>query len=184
MRILGVDPGLRVTGYGVIEDSETPYRIVEAGVVRSTARLPLGERLLEIYSGLRDLIAETKPEVLVLEKIFAHYKHPATAFLMGHARGVICLAASEARISVCNMPSTRVKKSILSDGHASKDRVQRAVQAFYGVKRSKYPTDVSDALAIAASYAQGKRFLGQPLRGKRSVIRNRLKDLLTDDHAH
>ncbi|MGB3056769.1 MAG: crossover junction endodeoxyribonuclease RuvC, partial [Candidatus Omnitrophota bacterium] len=91
MRILGVDPGLQHTGYGLIEaKSPDKMRLVEAGVISTAAQDGIAGRVVDIYENLSDIIAEHTPEVLVLEKIYSHYKHPTTSILMGHARGVIC----------------------------------------------------------------------------------------------
>lgn len=153
MRVLGVDPGLRVTGYGVIEAEPAGFKLVEAGVVRTDSSAGILDRLSSIYRGIHGLMEDTKPAVLVLEKLFAHYKHPTTALLMGHARGVICLAASENKVPLVSLASTRVKKAVVSHGHANKDQVQRAVQYLLKLKTAPVASDVTDALAIALSYA-------------------------------
>lgn len=156
MTILGIDPGLRVTGYGVIEARDARVSFVEAGVIRTNASDGIAARLGSIHAGVRDVIKDFRPGVLVVEKLFAHYNHPTTALLMGHVRGVVCLAAHEAGIELVSMPSTRVKKSVISRGHASKHQVQRAVQAILGLDHLPEPVDVADALAIALSYAMTK----------------------------
>ena len=150
MRILGVDPGLNVTGYGVIED--TTFRVVEAGVIRTMVNTPIQERLAKIYGSITDIIAEHKPGVLVLEKIYSHYKHPTTAILMGHARGVTCLACGINDVRLVNYPSTRIKKAVSGNGHASKVQVQRVVQRLLGLKTAPEPVNVTDALAMAISF--------------------------------
>jgi crossover junction endodeoxyribonuclease RuvC len=150
MKILGVDPGLGTTGYGVIED-ET-FNVVEAGVIRTKAGIPIQARLKKISDSLEDIIKEHKPAVLVLEKIYSHYKHPTTAILMGHARGAICLACGLHSIKLVNYPSTRIKKAVTGNGHASKTQVQRMVQSLLKLKDPPEPVDVSDALAMAMSY--------------------------------
>lgn len=154
VRILGVDPGLNVTGYGIIEDKT--LRVVEAGVVRTRAGRPIQERLDEIFSSISDIIIEHKPGVVVLEKIYSHYQHPTTAILMGHARAAVCLACGTNNIKLVNYPSTRIKKCITGNGHASKTQVQRMVQTLLDLKRAPEPVDVSDALAMAISYCYNK----------------------------
>jgi crossover junction endodeoxyribonuclease RuvC len=153
MIILGVDPGLQRTGYGLI-DSSGPEKmtLIEAGVVRTDSDDNISGRLVDIYKNLIEIIDEYKPEALVLEKIFAHYKHPATAILMGHARGVICLACGVKGIKLINYPSTRIKKAVTGNGRASKRQVQQSVKAFLGLKSDPEPVDISDALAMAICY--------------------------------
>jgi crossover junction endodeoxyribonuclease RuvC len=158
MRILGIDPGLGTTGYGIIED-ET-MAVLEAGVIKTQARTPIQARLKKISDALSDIISEFKPDVLVLEKIYSHYKHPTTAILMAHARGAVCLACGKHDIKLINYPSTRIKKAITGNGHASKVQVQRMVQNILHLKKAPEPVDVSDALAMAISYCyieEGRR---------------------------
>jgi len=153
-RICGVDPGLRVTGYAVIDvriETEK-VKLVEAGIVRTDRTQGIGERLKSIHDGLRGALAELSPDVLVLEKMFSHCNHPTTAILMGHARGVACLAAAAAGIPLISVASTHVKKSVTGSGHAGKGQVQRMVQYRLGLARLPEPCDVADALAIALSY--------------------------------
>ncbi len=157
MRILGVDPGLRVTGYGVIscftKALGTRPELVEAGIVRTRQREGIAGRLAEIYQSLSEVIAELKPDVLVIERLYAHYKHPATAILMGHARGVVCLLSGVHHVPLASIASTQVKKSVTGHGHAGKLQVQRMVQHVLCLKALPSPPDVADALAIAITYA-------------------------------
>lgn len=153
MRILGIDPGLRITGYGALEISRSEVRVIEAGVIRTREKGGISERLGIIYRGISGLVTETRPDVLVLEKLFSHYKHPTTALLMGHARGVICLAAGEKGVPLVNIAPTRVKKAILSNGLASKSQVALGVSHLLGLRRPPEEVDVTDALAVALSYA-------------------------------
>ena len=150
MRILGIDPGLGTTGYGIIEDRT--FRVVEAGVIRTQARTPIQERIKIIFDEISDIIKEHEPSVLVLEKIYSHYKHPTTAILMGHARAMACLVCGKLSVKLVNYPSTKIKKSITGNGHASKAQVQRMVQDILKLKKAPEPVDVSDALAMAISY--------------------------------
>src|SRR5262245_49487358 len=98
MRILGVDPGLNITGYAVVEKRHGRLALVEAGMIRGRSRGDLAARLKEIHEGIADVIASLKPEVLAIEELYSHYERPRTAILMWHARGVICLAAAQADI--------------------------------------------------------------------------------------
>jgi crossover junction endodeoxyribonuclease RuvC len=149
MRILGVDPGLNTTGYGVLEFVGRTPRLIEAGVVRGKAKGELTERVKEIHDGVADVIASLKPEVLAIEELYSHYERPMTAILMGHARGVILLAAAEAGIAVNSYPSTQVKKTITGNGHAAKWQMQEAIRRELNLPTLPEPPDVADALAIA-----------------------------------
>ena len=102
MRILGIDPGLGITGYLIIDSKNGNVKLVEAGVIRSSNKGGIAARLSNIYTELAELIQEHKPEAIILEKLYSHYKHPTTAMLMGHARGVACLAAGENSLKLIN----------------------------------------------------------------------------------
>lgn len=155
MLILGVDPGLQRTGYGLVDavPGRRP-RLVEAGVVRADAKKPLEVRLREIHEGLRDVLTEFSPDVVAVEQLFSTYAHPRTAILMGHARGVIFLAAGEADVPVESYAPNRVKQAVTNSGHAGKQQVARAVQSALGLAKIPEPADVTDALAIALCHAQ------------------------------
>lgn len=162
MRILGVDPGLRITGYGVIELNNRDAILakagfVEAGVIKTDAKAGIAKRLFQIYEGLGEVIEELKPDVIAIEKLYAHYKHPATAILMGHARGVVCLASGAYGVPLHSIASTHVKKSITGRGHAGKNQVQRMIQNYFSLTKAPEPPDVADALAVAISYASSVR---------------------------
>ena len=129
LRILGIDPGLNITGYGVLEISNGVLRLCEAGVVRGRTRGSLTARLLEIHQGVADVIAALHPNVMAIEQLYSHYARPRTAILMGHARGVICLAAAQAGIPVVHYASTQVKRILTGAGRAGKTQVQRAIHA-------------------------------------------------------
>lgn len=148
-RVLGVDPGLNVTGYGVLEVTSRGPILREAGVVRGQSRGSLTDRLQEIHEGIADVIAETRPCAMALEQLFSHYARPRTAILMGHARGVICLAAVQADVPVSAYHATEVKKTLTGSGRAAKLQIQAAVQRELGLREPPEPHDVADALAIA-----------------------------------
>lgn len=150
MRILGIDPGLGTTGYGIIEDKT--LKLIEAGIIRTQSNTPIQSRIKKIFDSVAEIIQEHKPDVLVLEKIYSHYKHPTTAILMGHARSVVCLVCGIHNVKLVNYPSTRIKKIITGNGHASKQQVQRMVQNLLNLKKPPEPVDISDALAMAISY--------------------------------
>jgi len=155
MRFLGIDPGLERTGYGVVDVAApgAPPRLVEAGVIRTRRDDALPDRLLEIRTGLAAVLEEFRPDAAAVEALYAHYKHPRTAILMGHARGVVFLAAAEAGVPVASYNATKVKKSLVGSGHASKSQVQRAIQMAFGLAEPPEPADVADALAVALCHA-------------------------------
>lgn len=148
-RILGVDPGLNVTGYGVLEIVAGRVRLCEAGVVRGRSKGSLSDRLVEIYDGVQDVIAALQPGVLALEQVYSHYAHPRTAILMGHARGVICLAAKRSGIGVRHYAATQIKKLLTGSGRAPKAQMQMAICRELNLSQPPQPPDVADALAIA-----------------------------------
>ncbi|WP_146593537.1 crossover junction endodeoxyribonuclease RuvC [Novipirellula galeiformis] len=146
---MGIDPGLNTTGYGVIEVHGATIKLCEAGIIRSRAKDPLEMRLRELYTGVKEVIEALQPEMMALEQLFSHYERPRTAILMGHARGVICLAAGEAEIPVGHFEPTRVKKVLTGNGRAPKSQMQLAVKLQLRLANLPEPADVADALAIA-----------------------------------
>jgi crossover junction endodeoxyribonuclease RuvC len=152
MRILGIDPGLKLTGYGVVEFTAIqPLRpaLVAGGVVRLREKSALAERLVELERELESLVDEYAPDVCAVEQLYSHYAHPRTAILMGHARGVILLVAQRRGIRIEQYAANRIKQSVVGHGHASKEQVQRAIQAMWKLKEPPEPPDVADALAVA-----------------------------------
>jgi len=148
-RILGIDPGLNITGYGVLDVAEGRLRICEAGVVRGKSRGSLTRRLVEIHEGVSEVIAGLHPSVMAIEQLYSHYARPRTAILMGHARGVICLAAAQAGIEVVHYAATQIKRILTGNGRAPKSQVQRAIQRELGLSAIPDPPDIADALAVA-----------------------------------
>lgn len=149
IRVLGIDPGLNITGYGVLERTATRPMVVEAGVVRGKSKQSLTDRLAEIHSGVADVIAALKPNVMALEQLYSHVAHPRTSILMGHARGVICLAAAQAGIPVVHYSATQIKRILTGNGRASKLQMQTAVHRELALAAMPDPPDVADALAVA-----------------------------------
>ncbi|TWT86562.1 Crossover junction endodeoxyribonuclease RuvC [Pseudobythopirellula maris] len=152
MRILGIDPGLNTTGYGVIDCAPRKVRLVEAGVVRGGKGKSLAHRVGEIHAGLTDVIESLKPESVALEELYSHYERPKTAILMGHARGVIVLAATQAGLPVKHYAATQVKRIVTGAGRAPKAQVQLAIQRELDLPNLPEPSDVADALAIAITH--------------------------------
>jgi crossover junction endodeoxyribonuclease RuvC len=149
LRILGIDPGLNITGYGVLEVGNGSPRLCEAGIVRGKSRGSLTQRLLEIHAGVAEVLAAFQPASMAIEELYSHYGRPRTAILMGHARGVICLAAAEAGVRVVHYAATRIKKMLTGSGRASKSQMQRAIQRELALPQLPEPPDVADALAVA-----------------------------------
>ncbi len=151
-RILGIDPGLQVTGYGVIEVASRGPLVCEAGIIRSAegrSAADMAQRLCSIYSSIVEVINQFRPQTMAMEQLFAHYDHPRTAILMAHARGVIFLAGAQAGLPVVSYNATRIKKTVTGNGRASKEQVQRTIQRELNLARLPEPPDVADALAAA-----------------------------------
>ena len=152
LRVLGIDPALRVTGYGAIERRTDRTVLTEAGVISPRIDQPLEQRLHELHGGLRDVIAQTRPNLIVIEELYTVYKNPQTAILMGHARGVMCLAGAQAGIPVHTLGHSHVKRALVGSGAARKEQVNAMVVRLLGLRSAPKPNDVSDALAIALAY--------------------------------
>jgi crossover junction endodeoxyribonuclease RuvC len=172
-RILGIDPGLNITGYGVLDAHAGRLKLCEAGVVRGRTKDSLTARLDEIYDGVVDVISSLKPEVMALEQLYSHYKQPRTAILMGHARGVICLAGVKAGIPVIHYSATQIKKVLTGNGRAPKFQMQDAIRRELSLSALPEPADVADALAIALCHfhLSVRRVLAQKSAG-RGATRN------------
>ena len=162
-RILGVDPGLRVTGYAVLEAQGRGPHVCEAGIVRTTdgtATSDIAVRVRCLYDGIVEVLDQFPPDVMVVEQLFAHYEHPRTAILMGHARGVVLLAAAQRDVPVVSYAPARIKKTITGHGRASKEQMQRTMQRELSLPRLPEPPDVADALAVALCHYYLGRKLG------------------------
>ena len=171
MRIMGIDPGLQRTGYGVIDQIDTHrYRLVEGGVVSTESDWLLEQRLSAIFEGIAEVIAEFQPDIAVVEKLYSKYRHPRTAILMGHARGVIYLAAARSCVEVAAYPASQVKKSLTGNGRATKAQVAAMVTNLLGLDETPSPADVTDALALAICHVRpvaqqpGRRELPEAIR--------------------
>lgn len=149
-RVVGIDPGLNVTGYAVVEPSPRGAFVVEAGVIRPGASCKtMGERLAWIHRGIVEVLEAFPPGGVALEQVHSHTKFPRTAILMGHARGVIVLAAAQHDIPVFGYAPTRIKKTLTGSGRAVKSQIQHAIMAELGLDQLPEPHDVADACAIA-----------------------------------
>ena len=147
--VLGIDPGLSLTGYAVLSVSNRLARVLEAGVIKTTRKRSLGDRLVEIRDGIEEILLQYKPIALGMEQLFSHYKHPRTAIAMGHARGVLMEAAARRGLEIVSIAPKQAKKTITGSGSADKVQMQRAMLVELGLNQMPDPPDVADALAIA-----------------------------------
>ena len=148
-RILGIDPGLITTGYGVIEISNGLPMLIEGGLIRISAKLPLEQRLSTVFLGVQEVLQEFAPDAMALEEVHTQYERPRVAVMMGHARGVICLAASLNGVPLFSYAPTHIKSALTGNGRASKEQVRRMIQSRLNLKVAPESLDVSDALAVA-----------------------------------
>jgi crossover junction endodeoxyribonuclease RuvC len=149
MRILGIDPGLQICGYAVIETTRVTEKLLEAGVFRTERGSSIEAKLNQISEDTEAVLRRFGPELVAVEELYSHYAHPKTAILMGHARGVILQKAAEAAIEVRSFGATRIKKSITGNGRASKEQMQRVIQSVLSLGKLPEPSDVADAIAVA-----------------------------------
>lgn len=147
MFVLGIDPGLSATGYGLVEGSNPP-RAVLAGVIRTGAEVETTHRLRELYEGLTEIVTDTRPDVIALETIFTN-RNLQTAISVGRASGVALLVAAQARLPVFEYVPTAVKSAVTGDGSANKGQVQEMVARLLKLTKPPRPADAADALAIA-----------------------------------
>jgi len=146
---IGVDPGLGITGYGVIEVKHGAAKVIEAGTITSKRTLPLEKRLVELYEGLSEVFKEFSPQSVIIEDLYSQYKYPKTAIIMGHARGVVFLSAAKLAIPVKSYGATRIKKSLTGNGRASKIQMQKMIKIKLRLPSIPEPPDIADALAVA-----------------------------------
>jgi crossover junction endodeoxyribonuclease RuvC len=156
MKILGIDPGLQMCGYAIVDGDS----LIEAGAVRINAKAPLEIKLNQIAEDTQSLLKKFRPEIVAVEELYSHYAHPKTAILMGHARGVILQNCAAAGIEVKSFSATRIKKSLTGNGRASKEQVQRTIQTILRLPRLPEPPDVADAIAAALCCANTRQLIG------------------------
>jgi len=147
--VLGVDPGLVGTGWGLVEPAAGGAVVAASGVITTSADTPLAARIREIYDGVTDVLAKHEPALLVLEDLYTEYKFPRTALLMAHARGAICLAAAQRDVEVLALAPAEVKRAIAAHGAASKAQIQVGVQRMLRLPALPRPSHIADALALA-----------------------------------
>jgi len=149
MIIVGIDPGLQITGYGVLKSSGGMVRVLEAGIIKTNSGDNLESKLKEIFTELGKIIVQYRPDYFAVEELYSHYSHPKTAIIMAHARGVVFLQAARSNIPVVSYASTRIKKSLTGNGRASKAQVQKMIKMSLKLREDIYSPDTADALAAA-----------------------------------
>lgn len=148
MRIIGIDPGTGILGFGVIDAKGAKTTLVTAGVIRTPAHTPLPERLVEIYDGLTEIISETKPQVMAIEKLF-FAQNVTTAMSVSHARGVAMLTGQQATLQIEEYTPLQIKQTMTGYGRATKKQMQEMVRLQLNLKEVPKPDDCADALAAA-----------------------------------
>lgn len=157
MRIIGIDPGTGILGFGVIDVVKGKSQLVTAGVIRTPAHTPLDERLVEIFDGLTEIIAETSPTIMSIEKLF-FARNVTTAMSVSHARGVAMLAGKKAGLALAEYTPLQIKQTLTGYGKADKKQVQEMVRLTLNLKEIPKPDDAADALAAAITHQMMSRF--------------------------
>lgn len=157
MRIIGIDPGTGILGFGVVDiGPRNSISLVTAGVITTPAHTPLDERLEEIFDGLTEIIAETKPEQMSIEKLF-FARNVTTAMSVSHARGVAMLTGRKAKLPIAEYTPMQIKQSLTGYGKADKKQIQEMVRIQLNLKEVPKPDDAADALAAAITHAMMTR---------------------------
>jgi len=166
MRILGIDPGLKATGFGVVEEQGRGINLLEFGAIEPKQKESFQNRILKVYTAVDGLIVKYEPEVLVLEKLYAHYNHPTTACILGHVRGVICLLCALHKVELVEHSVKRIRKAITGNGNASKLQTQKVALNILNISGAKISLDASDALALALGYINMSKSSVYAIAGK------------------
>jgi crossover junction endodeoxyribonuclease RuvC len=157
LRVLGIDPGVAITGYGIVEGQGDDLKVVTYGAITTPASQPLPQRLRQIHDQLRALIAEQQPDSAAVEELFFS-KNARTALSVGHARGVALLALTEANLPIEEYKPAEVKLAVSGYGGAPKSQMQSMVQMLLGLEEIPRPDDAADALAVAICHAHSARW--------------------------
>lgn len=152
MRILGIDPGTGITGFGVIDTNGNSFTLVDGGVIKTTANSPLPERLKIIYDDIVGVIEQSRPDMVSVEKLF-FAQNVTTAMAVSHARGLILLAAEQSQLPVHEYTPLQIKQALTGYGRAEKKQVQEMVRVVLKLKDLPKPDDCADALAAAICHA-------------------------------
>lgn len=156
MRILGIDPGTGILGFGVIEITKGVATLVDAGVIRTPVKEDDAIRLATIYEELTTIISDTKPDEMVVEKLF-FAQNVTTAMTVAQARGVVLLAGQQAKLSIYEYTPLQIKQALTGYGRAEKKQIQEMVRILLKLKEVPKPDDCADALAAALTHAQTLR---------------------------
>jgi len=159
LRILGIDPGFAIVGYGVIDYEKGKYKTVDYGKITTPAGMEMPLRLKTVYDGVLRLIETYNPDVLAVEELFFN-TNVKTAIAVGHARGVIVLAAANKGIKINEYTPLQIKQAVVGYGRADKNQVQQMVKMFLGLKEVPKPDDTADALAVAICHANSSSLGG------------------------
>ena len=157
MRILGIDPGIAIVGYGVVDKEASKYKTVAYSAVTTKAHTPLEERLNLVYQGVCEVIDVYKPDAMAIEELFFN-NNAKTALTVGQARGVIILAAVQKNVPIFEYTPLQVKQALTGYGRASKGQIQQMMKSMLGLAEIPKPDDVADALAIAVCHGNSMRF--------------------------
>lgn len=153
MKIIGIDPAFSITGYGLIEAKNNKLTLIEAGIIITSSKQNNSQRLHKIYKEISGLIDKFKPEVVVVEKLYAHYRHPTTAYHLGQVKGITALVSAQRNLPLFEYAATRIKKAVTGQGRASKYQVQRMVANLLNLDDVPKYADITDALALAITHS-------------------------------
>lgn len=157
MRIIGIDPGTGILGFGVIDVANKKIKLVDAGVVSSPIHTPLEDRLEDIFDSITEIIKQTRPDVMSIEKLY-FAQNVTTAISVSHARGVAMLVAKKAGIKIAEYTPLQIKQTITGYGRANKKQIQEMVRIQLGLKTAPKPDDCADAIAAAITHFYMNRF--------------------------
>lgn len=165
MRILGIDPGYAICGYGLIETKASKMQVIDYGVISTNKNMPFEQRLLAVYSGVNHLISRYHPDVMSIEDLF-FYNNSTTGIATAESRGVVILAGAQANLPIYEYTPQQVKNAVTGYGRADKKQVQKMVKVLLNLKEIPQPDDAADALAVAVAQANiGRPDFGQKLKG-------------------
>mgnify|MGYP002758435732 CR=1 FL=1 len=157
MRILGIDPGIAIMGYGVVEFEASKVKVIENGVLTTSSKTPTPERLSILYNNLNEIIKEFKPDEFAIEELFFN-QNVKTAITVGHARGVQILSAQVNNLPIYEYTPLQIKQAVTGYGRASKTQMQKTVTTLLNLKQIPKPDDAADALAVSLCHALSQRF--------------------------
>lgn len=160
MRILGIDPGVAIVGYGVIEYNKNTFKVIDYGKITTPAHTPLPQRLKMVYDGMTELVNTFKPDVVSMEELFFN-TNVTTAIAVGHARGVLVLATENASVPLAEYTPLQIKQAVAGYGRADKNQVQQMVKRFLNLTEVPKPDDTADALAVAICHAHSASLSGK-----------------------